>query len=53
MSYEADLLLVNGSPLSDVGTLTNIATVMVNGRWADIALQAAQSAAERLTLGQP
>jgi imidazolonepropionase-like amidohydrolase len=35
--YDADLLLVNGNPLSDVGTLTNIATVMVNGRWAHIA----------------
>ena len=35
--YDADLLLVDGNPLSDVRALTNIATVMVNGRWADIA----------------
>lgn len=35
--YDADLLLVDGNPLSDVRALTNVATVMVNGRWADIA----------------
>jgi imidazolonepropionase-like amidohydrolase len=45
--YAADLLLVDGDPLSDIGALSRPAAVMVRGRWA------IQSAAERTGLGQP
>jgi imidazolonepropionase-like amidohydrolase len=45
--YDADLLLVSGDPLNDMGALTRPAAVMVGGRWA------IRSAAERTGLGQP
>ncbi|MGH3823015.1 MAG: amidohydrolase family protein [Pseudonocardiaceae bacterium] len=45
--YDADLLLVNGDPVNDVGVLSRPAEVMVHGRWA-----AWPSAAERTGLGQ-
>jgi len=31
---DADLLVVHGDPLADVGALERIAAVMVGGRWA-------------------
>lgn len=46
--YDADLLLVDGDPLSDTATLARPAAVMVRGRWA-----AGPSAVERGALGQP
>jgi imidazolonepropionase-like amidohydrolase len=46
--YDADLVLVGGDPLSDIGTLTRPAAVLVRGRWA-----AGPSAVERRALGQP
>jgi imidazolonepropionase-like amidohydrolase len=46
--YDADLLLVGGDPLSDIGALTRTAAVMVGGRWAP-----SPSAVKRRALGQP
>ncbi len=46
--YDADLILVDGDLLSDIGALTRPAAVMAHGRWA---IQ--RSAAERTGLGQP
>ncbi|MGH3767743.1 MAG: amidohydrolase family protein [Pseudonocardiaceae bacterium] len=46
--YDADLLLIDGDPLDDVGVLTRPVAVMVRGRWA-----VEWSAAERAGLGQP
>jgi len=36
--YDADLLLVDGNPLSDIGALTHPVAVMVRGQWVDVAL---------------
>ncbi len=33
--YDADLLLVDGDPLADIGTLSRVVGVMAGGRWAD------------------
>jgi imidazolonepropionase-like amidohydrolase len=46
--YDADLLLVDGDPLSDIGALGRPAAVLAGGRWA-----AGPSAAERACFGQP
>lgn len=46
--YDADLLLLEGDPLSDIGALTRPVAVMVHGRWV-----VERSAAERTGLGQP
>jgi imidazolonepropionase-like amidohydrolase len=31
---DADLLVVHGDPLADIGALERVAAVMVGGRWA-------------------
>jgi imidazolonepropionase-like amidohydrolase len=46
--YDADLILVEGDPLSDVSALIRPTAVMVHGRWA-----ARPSTAEWRALGQP
>jgi imidazolonepropionase-like amidohydrolase len=35
VGYDADLLLVAGDPLADVGALSRVVGVMVGGRWVD------------------
>jgi imidazolonepropionase-like amidohydrolase len=36
-SYDADLLLIDGDPFSDIHALTRTAAVMVGGHWVDLA----------------